>query len=142
MLRSFLAGFVGLIVGCLLVSLVEYGNSLVYPFPPGLDMNNQAHIAQFITTLPVGAFVAVWFAWVLGAFVGTLITKVLTKSGSDVPAIAMAAIFALFCVFNMLMLPHPLAFVVASVIATPLAAFAGLKLGGKLSRAPAAAGAA
>lgn len=131
MLRSFLAGFVGLLVSCLVVSIVEYGNSLLFPFPPGFDLNDPVAIAAFIKTLPVVAYVVVWAGWALGAFTGTLVAKKLTPTASNRPAIAVAVLFLLFCLFNMAMLPHPIAYVVASLVTTPLASFAALNLGAR-----------
>lgn len=128
MLRSFLAGFAGLLVSVMLVMAVEYGNSLLFPFPPGFDMHDPAAIAAFIKTMPPVAYVIVWVGWAIGAFVGTLTAKKLTPGASDRPAIAVAVIFLAFCLANMAMLPHPLAFVVASVITTPLASYAAIKL--------------
>ncbi len=36
MFRSFLAGVVGMLISTIDVSLVEFGNSKLYPFPPVL----------------------------------------------------------------------------------------------------------
>lgn len=130
MFRSILAGVAGMLISAVVVSLVEFGNSKLYPFPPGFDMNDQAAIAAFIATLPAMAFVVVWIGWAVGAFVGTLVAKKLAPAGSSRPAIVVAGLFTLFCILNMAMLPHPIAFVVASVITTPLASFAALKLAG------------
>jgi hypothetical protein len=128
LLRSILAGFVGLIVASLVVMLVESINSVLYPFPPGFDMNDRAAIAAFVKTMPPVAFVAVWFGWALGGFTGTWLARKLTPSGSNRPALTVAVIFFLFCAFNMAMIPSPLPFIVASVITTPLACYAGLTL--------------
>jgi hypothetical protein len=128
LLRSFLAGFVGLLVSAVVVAAFEYVNSLLYPFPAGFDMHDPAAIAAFIKTLPVTAYVAVWAGWAVGAFVGTLVAKKLSPTPSNRPAIAVGVLFALFCIMNMAMLPHPIAFVVASLVTTPLASFAALKL--------------
>jgi hypothetical protein len=129
MLRSVLAGFAGMLAANAIVFAAEYANSLRYPFPPGMDLNDHAQCAAFIQTLPADAFVAVWLAWAVGAFVGTLVTRKLTPGPSIVPAVVVVALFEAFCLLNMLMLPHPIAFVVANLVTTPLAAFAALKLG-------------
>ena len=128
MFRSFLAGFIGLLVASLVVMGVESINSVLFPFPPGIDMNDRAAIAAFVKTLPPAAFVAVFFAWALGAFTGTWLAKKLTPGTSKRPAITVAVLFFLFCAFNMAMIPSPVAFIVASVITTPLASVAALKL--------------
>ena len=137
MLRSILAGIAGMLVSVVLVTAVELVNSVLFPFPPGLDMYDREAIAAFIQTMPAGAFVAVWLGWALGAFAGTWTAKKLTPSGSNRPAITVAVVFALFCVANMAMIPHPLAFIVASVVTTPLASLAALKLGGHPPAQPA-----
>ena len=128
MFRSVLAGLAGFLVAALVVLLFESLNSVLYPFPPGIDVNDRAAIAAFVETLPVFAFVAVWFGWTLGAFTGTWIAKQLTPAASSKPAIAVAAVFFLFCGFNMAMIPSPLPFIVACLITPPLASFAALKL--------------
>lgn len=138
MLRSILAGVAGMLVSVVLVTAVELVNSVLLPFPPGLDVYDRAAVATFIQTMPAGAFVAVWLGWALGAFAGTWVTKKLTPSGSNRPAITVAVIFTLFCIANMAMIPHPIAFIVASVVTTPLASLAALKLSGRPPALPAA----
>lgn len=131
MFRSVLAAIAGLVVANVIVFAVEFTNSKLHPFPPGFDMNDPAQISAFIATLPASAFAVVWVAWVLGAFAGTFVTKQLTPGCSNRPAIVVAVLFFLFCVINMLMVPHPLLFVVGSIVATPLASLLALKLSQK-----------
>lgn len=128
LLRSILAGVVGLVVASLVVFLIESVNHHFFPFPAGMDMNDREAIAAFVKTLPAGAFVAVWFGWALGAFTGTWLAKKLTPGASNRPAITVAVVFFLFCAFNMAMIPSPIPFIVASVITTPLASYAALRL--------------
>lgn len=133
MLRAFLAGFAGLLIASLLVLAVEFTNSRLFPFPAGFNPSDPQQIAAFIKTMPVGAFVAVWFGWASGAFAGTFAARKLTPAPSNRPAIVTAVLFELFCIFNMAMLPHPVAFIVANVVTTPLAAWAALTLANRPS---------
>ena len=124
-MKSALAAVIGLLVANIVVGAVEYANSLLYPFPPGFDMNDQAQIAAFVKTLPAGAFVAVWVAWMVGGFAGTFLAQKLSPPGKTIPSIVVMALFSAFCVFNMLMLPHPVPFVAAVIVGVPLATLAG-----------------
>lgn len=128
MIRTILAAVIGMIVAGVAVGLVEFGNSQLFPFPPGFDMNDQAQIAAFVKTLPPVAFAVVIVGWAIGAFVGPLVAKKIAPAAGNRPAIAVAVIFLLFCVFNMFMLPHPIAFVVSALVVTPLSSFAAIKL--------------
>jgi hypothetical protein len=123
--RKIAAVLVGIFVAFGLVFCIEAIGHKVYPTPPGLDFSKPEVVAEFMKTLPAGAFM-----FVLGGFaIATLIGGFIAARIAGVKPFVFAGIIGVLMLAattaNLMMIPHPLWFSVTSialiVVATVLA---------------------
>lgn len=126
MIRSVLAVVVGVVVAVIVVGLVEAIGHVIFPPPPGIDLADPEALRALISQLPLGAIVLV--AWGLGALVGG-VTAALTAGRSYIAhALIVGGIQMAFGILTMLMIPHPLWFVIASFAIVIPSAWLGARL--------------
>ena len=115
--RSLLGVLAGAIAGFIVVMLVEWISLLLFPLPAGVDPTNQADIAAAIPSMPVGAFLMVMLAWVLGAGVGAVAALRLAGGATRWPGLAVGGLVLAAALYNLAVIPHPAWFAVSSVLA-------------------------
>ena len=128
-LRSILGVVVGLVLGSFLVGVLEFAGHIIFPPPPGMDPTSMESIREHLPNLPVGAFVSVLVAWTIGVFAGSLVSALIAGRASFIHAGIVGVIFLGFCVLNLVMIPHPVWFLAATIVAVPLATLGGALLG-------------
>jgi hypothetical protein len=124
MLRSVLAIVVGFIAATAIMMLTETANGRV--FYPDLakaaeGVTDREVVRQLLAAAPVGAPLVVLAGWVLGTVIGGFVAAKIASRAPAGHAIAIGVIIALAGVANNLMLPPPVWFWVAGLLA-PLAA--------------------
>lgn len=131
MLRSIVAVVVGVIVGGAMVALLEWAGHQVFPLPAGLDVANTDAIAAYWQQTP-GALWFVLLAWFFGTLDGAMLAAWLAPSHPWRHAVLVAAILALAALATLLLLPHPLWFVLSAPAVYLAACLLGGKVGGML----------
>jgi hypothetical protein len=134
LLRSILAVLLGAVLAFVLVACVEAIGHVVYPLPADLDLSDSDSVNAAITAMPVGAFLFVLLAWVVGTFGGAVLASWLAGRAPIVHGLVIGGLLLAAGVANMLMLPHPGWFCVVAVLLVPSAAYVGAALGGNWSR--------
>lgn len=128
-LRYLLALVAGVLVAGFIVAGIEALGHAVYPPPAGLDPNDMQQLAAAVDAMPVGALLFVALAWVAGAYVGGVVAARLAPGHRGLMAGVIGALILAGAVAMLVMIPHPLWFAIAAVIAvlaaTTLAAWAG-----------------
>jgi len=126
-IRAALAVLAGVVVGGLVIGLIEMASP--YRPPEGLDLQDRAALGQWINTLPFGAFGWLLVAYFLGSVASGFVANWLSKPTGYRPALI--AGFGLFIagLMNLLAIPNPIWFGVAS----SLIYFLGAWIGGRLS---------
>jgi hypothetical protein len=126
--RIVLGVILGTAIGFGIVMLGDYLNHMFFPPPPDLQITNPDAIRAYMADAPFTALLGLPVTWTLAAFAAAF-------AGAKIAArawpgwIAGALIFAATGL-NLAFIPHPLWMLIAAVIAVPLAAFFGAKLGG------------
>jgi uncharacterized membrane protein YjjB (DUF3815 family) len=125
-IRAALAILAGVVVGGLVIGLIEMASP--YRPPEGLDLNDRSALGHWISSLPFGAFGLLLLAYFLGSMAGGFVTNWLSKPTRYRPALIVG--FALFVagLMNLIAIPHPVWFTIAS----SLLYFLGAWLGGRL----------
>ncbi len=118
--RKILAVVVALIAAIAVISIVEMINSAIVPTPTLDVLNDVAKFRDFMTKLPVTAYVVVLIGYLLGAFTGGFIVTKMSRRespGMQLP-ILIGAILTLGGLLNFfVMLPgQPLWFICVSLI--------------------------
>ena len=127
-LSSVLAIAVSLIVAIVLVSAVEGVSEVYHPWPPKMDPNDmeacRAHVANYPQWL-LAAFVP---AWGRPAFASVWAATRLGAYRHFAHGVAIGSLLFIAAIANMLMLPYPLWFELANLVAIPLGIFLGTRL--------------
>lgn len=123
--RRILAVIAGAFAGFVTVAVVESGGHLVFPPPVGVDLADPQALKEIMELIPVGALISVLVAWGLGAFVGGITAASIAKDREKVVAGIVGGLQLAAGVSTMIMIPHPLWFMVVAVPLSPLAALGG-----------------
>ena len=127
--RKILAVVGGVILGGVVVFVVEWISSKVYPLPPGLDLNNREAMKAYVAALPIGALLFVLLAYVLGSLAGGwLAAKIARDSRLHLP-LTVGGVLLFFGIINLVTIPHPLWFAMVSILVFLPAAYLGGRLG-------------
>lgn len=131
-MKNFLSVVAGLLTGLLLIFVIEYISHKMYPQPPGFDLSKADRETQafFIRLMPTGAFLMVLLAYSLGAFSGGFVSAFISKKLKI--SLVVGGVLMLAGIANFIMVPHPVWFVVVSLLTYGPFAFAGGKLGMKI----------
>lgn len=125
-LRALFAVLAGILAGGLVIMLVE----MLSPHTPpvGMNINDPAKMSEWIATLPMSAFALLLLAYLLGSAVGGWVANQVAAKSHYRPALLVG--FGLFVagVMNLIAIPHPMWFAVASSIIY----FVGAWIGGRV----------
>ena len=121
-----LAVLAGLVAAVGSVTIVESINSLVHPAPADLDLADKNQISEWVRTLPWGQLVPVLVGWLIAAYLGPLVTRLLTPGRIAVPALVTFCLFLLATLVNLSSFYHPLWMWVGALLGLPTMALLGL----------------
>ena len=130
-LRALAAVFVGLLLSFIVVVAVELFSAVVHPLPEefsGTPEQMHRHVQQY----PPWVLAVVVPAWAVAAFVGTWTAR---RMGNFYSSLTVGLLLLAALVFNISLLPYPMWFKLASLLAIPTAAVAGIGLSRSLKTA-------
>ena len=108
MLRNTLAVVVGILAGMALnMALIQFNSLVLFPMPPGTDMNNPEQFNAYIASLPQAAFFVVLLAHLSQSFVGAWVAARLGVSHRMTLAMIVGAISLISGVLAMTMIDGP-----------------------------------
>jgi hypothetical protein len=126
MLRRVGAVLLGALVVMVVVGLLQYLGSRLYPLPAGvnpMDPEDAAAYADFLNRMPLRSWVLAFGSELLGAYLGALTAAFVVKDGSMwVPGIVIAS-SAIASISNWTIFPHPMWFMVGQPFLYVLAFF-------------------
>jgi hypothetical protein len=106
-MRQFLATVAGLAAGVLVTMLVQFiGHRIV---KVEINATTPEEFIEAVKNLPPKAFIPVAISHMLGALIGMIISRRVTKK-SIAPLIYVGAILTLMTLVNLLSFPHPIWF--------------------------------
>jgi hypothetical protein len=117
MIKKIAAAVIGIIVAGGIVFAVESLGHTVYPLPPDLDMSDPVQFGNYVESLPMGAFLFVAGAWVLGTLGGGLLACFIAGEKPRVYSTIVGGFILVATIANLIMIPHPLWFSISSLIA-------------------------
>lgn len=136
--RKILAVLAGILAAVVIVFVIEFISSMVYPPPPGMDMSDMEAMKAHVQTLPTGAFIFVLAAWTIAAFVGGLVAGKIAKSNEVLFAWIVGGVLLIASIANLVMIPHPVWFSVTGIVLILVATFMAGKFGQCRRSTPAA----
>lgn len=96
-MRAFLSLLAGLVAGALVMMLVGYVGTSLYPLHVPADPNDRQALIEGLRAAPAGAQIAVLLAWFLGTFAAAAVAKKL--SGAAWPGWTIAGVLAALLAF-------------------------------------------
>jgi hypothetical protein len=144
LVKSVLALVAGLVAGAMTVGGLEWVGQQVYPPPAevlkppeGTTMMEMVKKALAEGTISNAAIATVLIAWFVGSFVGSGLAAFF---GNAAHGITIGAMLASFGVVNMVMIPHPLWFMIGAAIVLPAGTLLGISVARALVKKPAPVG--
>jgi hypothetical protein len=129
LLRSVGGVIAGLAAGVLVIFVVEFASSKVYPLPAGVDPADTEAFKLYVAQLPLGAYLFVLAGWGAGNLSGSWVATRVGPGRSSARGIIVGVGLLVAAVSNMLMLPHPLWFWAAAFMVLTATTYLGVKLG-------------
>ena len=123
--RSFLAIFFGIIIAHIVIGCVEWVSYQVYPIPPNIDINDMKAVSEWVASLPLGAFLFILLAWLLGTTAGTAWAARFEDQRPLLHAYIVGGIMLALGIANMQAIEHPIWFQVLGIIVFPIGTAAG-----------------
>lgn len=109
--NNIVAVFLSLVASSLVMMVCEYTNSLIYPFPAGMDTKNIEEVRAFTENMPSTAYILVLLGWTLGSALGAYLLQRYSRVESRTRNIKI-----LIMVLTLLGLANNLMFGVSTVI--------------------------
>ncbi len=129
-LRSVLGVIAGVIVAMLIISLVEFGGSLLYIVDPDVVLSGDTDQVPFI------AYITILVAWALGSFVGAWLAGRIAGRGPLLHGMIVTVLLLIAGVINMLLIPHPVWVWGLGIAGFILCGYAGARLAAKPKAMP------
>ena len=114
-LWAILAGIALAIVVVIIGDIISHK---IYPLPKGLDFTDSAQVAAYMKIVPTGALIAVIIGQILALFFGGLLVIKIAKEVKSLHVFSL--VFILLSVMNLVMIPHPNWFAIASLVSLAL----------------------
>jgi MFS family permease len=126
MFRSILSVLGGAAVGVFTISFIQYLSHQLYPLPSNLDVNDQTAMSAALNNAPATVLLLVLLAYALGSFLGGMVAARYAPGRPVLHALLVGVLLLAAGIANLWVMPHPMWFVVASVLVyLPMAYFGG-----------------
>lgn len=127
MLKNVLAVISGIVVSVFVVIGMDMLSHSFYGHADPEIINTPQKFAEYVQTLPIGAFIILILGHFLAALFGSIITLVLSSKNRLLIWFPVG-ILLLSVILNLALIPHPLWFMIADVIAPILGGIICLRL--------------
>ena len=123
----------GIVVGLLVAFVIFIGfqtmNLSIYPLPEGVTPNDHDAFAEFVSNLPITAFVIVLAGYVAGSLAGGFVGAKFAHSKWKVIGLVIGIVLTAGGAMNVLSIPHPGWFVILNLLLFIPMALLGAMLG-------------
>jgi len=107
MLRNALSVIAGLVAAVAIMMGCEYANSLLHPFPEGMNTQDIEAVRNYAATMPLQALVLVAIGWTAGSFVGGFVATRAAGGHTAGPALVLAVLLTAAGGLNAWMIQNP-----------------------------------
>lgn len=107
MLRNAISVIAGLVSAVAIMMGCEYANSLLHPFPEGMNTQDIEAVRNFAGTMPLQALVLVAVGWTAGSFVGGFVATRAAGGHTAGPALVLAVLLTAAGGLNAWMIQNP-----------------------------------
>src|SRR5262245_52002319 len=128
--RSILAVIGGMLVAFVIIAVVEAIGIKLYPPPPGLNPADPESLKRWVASMPLAAKLCVLLAYAAGSVAGGWVAAGLGPGARLMHAMIVAALLFGAGLMNLMTIPHPAWFWVASSLIYWLGAWSGAQAAG------------
>jgi hypothetical protein len=128
MVRSILGIVLGIVLAVVAIFGIQAVAMIVYPMPEGTDMNNPESLKAALAAMPAGAFVLLLVGYAVGTLAGAWLAATIARRAPVVHGLIIGVFFLLGNLINVSRLPHPVWYVVVSIVMFLPLAFVGARL--------------
>lgn len=122
-----LAFVAGMGVSCFFVAVLEMLGHSLFPMPANVNYKDKEQLKRVIKKLPLGAFLMVELAYVVGSLAGGFVVARFASTRHIELACGLGFLLTLFGFQNLLAIPHPRWFAVLSTVTYIPLTYAGAK---------------
>jgi drug/metabolite transporter (DMT)-like permease len=133
-MRRVLAVIVGCMVAILVLFVGEMLSHVIYPPPSNIDLNNAEELKKLMESAPPMSLVLVLLSAFLGAFIGGIIATVLMKTSDKITALLVGAVLTILGILNLLVVPHPIWFIIPALLVYFIGAWLGMMIYSKFKK--------
>ena len=119
---------IGLLASMIVLTLLEYLNSRLYPFPANVDMKDPVAIKAAIDAMPVAAKLLHILCYFIASIAGGMVATKLIKSESKNPALIVGAILTFLGLVNTVAMGEEIWMSVLSLLIYIPGAYLGYKI--------------
>jgi hypothetical protein len=132
--KRILAILAGIITAFILIAIIQYISSLIYPLPPGFDYTNKEAMLELINSMPAGAWLFLLSSYIIGSFGGGFIAARITPDNKIRSSIIVGTITMAAGIMNLVQIHHPVWFAIVSTLVYIPFAWLGGRLAIKYAR--------
>lgn len=125
MLKRLTSIMAGCSAGIAVIFLIESLGHILYPMPEGIDPNNVEDIKKLMANVPIGALFIVLCAAFLGGMAGGFVAGKFDTDNAKKHALIVGGILTLLGILNLVVIPHPIWFMIVDVLIYNIGAFIG-----------------
>lgn len=107
---------IGVVVGFTIVFIGDSVTHRLYPPPAGINFMDKTALDAFVASIPTYVLVIMFLFWMLSSFLGGLVAARFNRVDWKKKSIITGSILMAAALLNMIMIPHPLWMLIASVI--------------------------
>lgn len=111
-----LAFVAGIGVSCFFIAVLEMLGHRMFPIPANVNYKDKEQLRSVIKNLPLGAFLMVELAYVVGSLAGGYVIARFASTRQAELACGLGALLTLFGFQNLLAIPHPRWFAILSTL--------------------------
>lgn len=128
--RSILAVIVGMLVAFVVIGVIEAIGIKLYPPPRGATPTDRESLKALVASMPLAAKLCMLLAYAAGSVAGGWMAALLAPRAKRMHAMIVAALLFGAGLMNLMTIPHPAWFWVASSLIYWLGAWSGAQAGG------------
>ena len=97
-----------LVSGALVAASIQWISDATHPIPIEVLNEDNAQMAEWIKTLPIGALLIVLFSWCAGGLIAGYVARRLSPNRNSRPGIIASGLLTVATILKLMMSPHPL----------------------------------
>ena len=126
--RQAMSVVVGLLSSMIILTLLEFFNSKIFPFPADVDQKDPLAIKAAITAMPIGAKLLQILSYFISALVGGMVATKFVKSESKNPALIVGGILTFLGLVNTVLMGEEIWMTVLTLLIYIPGAYLGYKI--------------